>query len=187
MTCDRDRALLLAYVSSGARASELLGVGVADVDWAASQMYVTSKGTRIRQPVPVSPEALRYLAKYLDADGIPAASGPLWRTRRGDKRALSYWAMRRVVQRANDKLGTNWTLHDLRHTAATRMANDPGLTLTDVQAVLRHASIETTGRYTVVRVEDIFDKLQEHYNRPRPTPAYSAGYSEDDIKAVFGG
>jgi integrase len=29
--------------------------------------------------------------------------------------------MRRVLQRANGKLGTNWTLHDLRHTAATRM------------------------------------------------------------------
>ena len=67
------------------------------------------------------------------------------------------------------------------------MANDPGLTLTDVQAVLRHASIETTGRYTAVRVEDIFDKLQEHYNRPRLTPVYSAGYAAEDIKAVFGG
>jgi len=34
MTCDRDRALLLCYVSSGARASELLGVAIGDVDWA---------------------------------------------------------------------------------------------------------------------------------------------------------
>ncbi|MGH3994299.1 MAG: hypothetical protein ACRDSN_17805 [Pseudonocardiaceae bacterium] len=30
MTCDRDRALLLCYVSSGARASELLGVAIGD-------------------------------------------------------------------------------------------------------------------------------------------------------------
>jgi integrase len=100
---------------------------------------------------------------------------------------VSYWAIRRVLQRANEKLGTNWSLHDVRHTAATRMANDPEMTLSDVQAVLRHANIETTGRYLTVRVEDLFDKLQEHYNRPRPQRTYAAGYAEADIQAVFGG
>ena len=83
---------------------------------------------------------------------------------------LSYSAMRRALQRANEKLGTNWSLHDLRHTAATRMAHDAGLTLSEVQAVLRHADIATTGIYTAVRVEDLFDKLQEHYRRPTPPP-----------------
>ena len=187
MTCDRDRALLLCYVSSGARASELLGVAVGDVDWAGSRVYVISKGTRLRQAVPVSPEAMRYLTRYLDAAGLPAPEEPLWRTRRGETRPVSYWAMRRILQRANEKLRTNWSLHDLRHTAATRMANDPEMTLPDVQAVLRHANIETTGRYLTVRVEDLFDKLQEHYSKPRPQRAYAAGYAETDIKVVFGG
>ncbi|MFI6367649.1 tyrosine-type recombinase/integrase [Nocardia sp. NPDC050630] len=186
MTCDRDRALLLCYVSSGARAGELLAIGIADVDWAGCRVYVVSKGTWLRQAIPVSPEALRYLACYLDADGLPDAGDPLWRTRRGTKRAVSYWAMRRALQRANEKLATNWTLHDLRHTAATRMANDPKLTLTDVQSILRHANIETTGRYTTVRVEDMFDRLQEHYSRSRPARIYTAGYAAEDIRAVFG-
>jgi integrase len=160
MTCDRDRALLLCYVSSGARASELLGVVIGDVDWAGARLYVVSKGSRLRQPVPVSPGAIRYLTRYLDADGLPGPDEPLWRTRRGESRPVSYWAMRRVLQRANEKLRTNWSLHDLRHTAATRMAGDPEMTLRDVQAVLRHANIETTGRYLTARVEDIFNKLQ---------------------------
>ncbi|MGW0248357.1 tyrosine-type recombinase/integrase [Nocardia goodfellowii] len=187
MSCDRDRALLLCYVSSGARAGELLAVGIGDVDWAGARIYVVSKGTWLRQPIPVSAEALRYLAKYLDTDGTPGIDEPLWRTRRGKPRALSYWAMRRILQRANETLGTDWTLHDLRHTAATRMANDPALTLTEVQAILRHANIETTGRYTRVRVEELFDKLQEHYNRPRSALVYTAGYADEDIRAVFGG
>jgi integrase len=53
MTCDRDRALLLCYVSSGARANELLGVQVGDVDWGGLKIYVVSKGTgrRGRQSV----------------------------------------------------------------------------------------------------------------------------------------
>lgn len=139
MTCDRDRALLLCYVSSGARASELLGVAIGDVDWAGGSTW-SPRAPGCANRWPVSPEAIRYLTRYLDADGLPGPDEPLWRTRRGESRPVSYWAMRRILQRANDKLGTNWSLHDLRHTAATRMANDPEMTLRDVQAVLRPAA-----------------------------------------------
>ncbi|MGH3528397.1 MAG: tyrosine-type recombinase/integrase, partial [Pseudonocardiaceae bacterium] len=41
----------------------------------------------------------------------------------------------------------NWSLHDLRHTAAYRMARDPEMPLTDVQWVLGHAHLSTTQRY----------------------------------------
>jgi integrase len=187
MGCDRDRALLEFYVSSGARASELLGVTLEDVDWGGQLVYVVSKGTRIRQPVPASPDAFRYLGRYLAADGLPRRGEPLWRTRRGQSQPMTYWAMRRVLQRANEQLGTNWTLHDARHTAATRMAGDERLSLAEVQAILRHAHLDTTGHYLTARVEDLHDKLQEHYRRPRPQRSYPAGYDPDDIKAVFGG
>ena len=186
MGCDRDRALLESYVSSGARASELLGVTLEDVDWAGQLLYVVSKGSRLRQPVPASPDAFRYLGRYLSTDGVPAAGQPVWRTRRGDSRPLTYWAMRRVLQRANDKLGTNYTLHDARHTAATRMAGDERLTLAEVQAILRHAHLDTTGHYLTVRIEDMHDKLLEHYTKPRPQRSYPAGYHPADIEAVFG-
>ncbi|WP_416367449.1 tyrosine-type recombinase/integrase [Nocardia terpenica] len=94
--------------------------------------------------------------------------------------------MRRILQRANAKLGTNWTLHDLRHTAAVRLASDETIPIAEVQAILRHAHITTTSIYTHVRVEDMFDRLQEHYARPRPEPTYPTGYSADDVAAVFG-
>jgi site-specific recombinase XerC len=45
MGCDRDRALLECYVSSGARAGELLGVTLEDIDWAGQLLYVVSKGS----------------------------------------------------------------------------------------------------------------------------------------------
>ncbi|MFJ9370701.1 tyrosine-type recombinase/integrase [Nocardia sp. NPDC101769] len=64
--CTRDRALLACYVSSGARASELLGIRLPDIDRQGGKLWVISKGSRLRQPVPVSPEALAYLAGYLD-------------------------------------------------------------------------------------------------------------------------
>jgi integrase len=50
-------------------------------------------------------------------------------------RALTYPAARAMFTRVNQVLGANWSLHDLRHTAAYRMARDPQLPLTDVQWV----------------------------------------------------
>jgi len=34
---------------------------------------------------------------------------------------LTYDALRAVLRRANDHLGANWTMHDLRHTCALRI------------------------------------------------------------------
>jgi len=161
-------------------------MGLEDVDWSRQLFYVVSKGSRLRQPVPVSPTALRHLVLYLAEVGASAPGEPLWRARRGEVRPLTYWAMRRVLQRANAALGTNWTLHDLRHTAATRLANDPAMTLQEVRAILRHADINTTGIYTAVRVEDLFDKLQEHFTAPRPTRRLAPGYDPADVAVVFG-
>lgn len=187
MTCDRDRALLAFYVSSGARASELLGLRLEHVDWAGKRIWVVSKGSRTLQEIPASPEAFAYLAAYLDGHGLPTEEQPVWRASHGRPRPLTYSAMRAVLNRANAKLGTNWSLHDLRHTAAARMAGDPELSIVEVQAVLRHRHLSTTERYTRVRVEELIDKLQQHYARPQIERHYTPGYDAEDIRAVFGG
>jgi integrase len=186
MACDRDRALLECFVSSGARAEELLGAQVSDVDWANQRLSVISKGSRERRWVPLSPEAMSWLGRYLAA--FPASPGaPLWRTLRGPERPLSYAAARRLVQRANSAADTNWTLHDLRHTAAVRMVNSGVLTLPEVQVVLGHADLHTTSRYTVPRAEEVIIKMQEFHSRiQQPPHGYSPGYAAEDIQAVFG-
>jgi integrase len=188
MSCDRDRALLESFVSSGARAAELLGVLIDDVDWAGQRVWVVSKGTRVRRIAPLSPTALFWLTRYVDADGVPPPGQALWRTRRGAQRPLTYLALRRMLQRANDQLGTNWSLHDLRHTAAARMVSSGALTLPEVQVVLGHADLRTTSRYTLPRVEELCDRLQEFYARPGAAPRrFAPGYDPDDLVAVFGG
>ncbi|MFG3026483.1 tyrosine-type recombinase/integrase [Streptomyces sp. NPDC048254] len=187
MAHTRDRAAILLYVSSGSRAGELLGVTPGDIDWPGQHIYVVTKGTDDREPVPASPQALVVLAAYLDQAGLPAAHEPVFRTLRGADKPLSYWAMRRVLQRANEKLKTNWTLHDLRHTAANRMANDPNLTLAQVRVIMRHTDLATTGRYLNARVEDLFDALQQHYNQPRVERSFAPGYDPAEVEAVFGG
>ena len=183
---DRDRALLAFYVSSGARASELLELIGERIDWGRQQIWVVSKGSRDLSVIPGSPDAFAYLALYFDAFGTPGPAERVWRTMRGQPRPLTYWAMRRVMQRANERLGTNWSLHDLRHTAATRMASDPALTLPEVQTIMRHRHLATTEAYLQPRVEELHDKLQEHFRLPRPEPSYAAGYRPEDIATVFG-
>jgi integrase len=188
MTCHRDRALLSFYVSSAARAGELLGLTLDRIDWAGQRIWVVSKGTRALEVVPASPQAFTFLALYLAEAGLPAAGEPVWRTLRGESKPLSYWALRRMLQRANAKLGTNWTPHDTRHTAATRMANDPSLTLPQVQTILRHRHVTYTLRYLRTNIDELFARLQTHFQRPKAVEArVSAGYDPADVAVVFGG
>jgi len=172
LTCNRDRALVSFWLSSGARASELIGLRHGDVDVGAHTITVVSKGSRARESIPASVDSFVWLALYL-AEGTPASEGgPLWWTRQGQsRRPLTYHAARAMLQRANKALDTNWTLHDFRHTAAQRFIADPTFTLVDVQTILRHASVTTTQVYLQPRLEDIVGKVLEHYAKPARPPA----------------
>ena len=44
----------------------------------------------------------------------------------------------------------------------------------------------TTSRYLSVKVEELFDKLTEHYTRPKPQTHFPTGYAAADLEAVFG-
>ncbi len=77
----------------------------------------------------------------------------------------TYHAARAVLLRAQGSLGTRYRLHDLRHTAAVRMAADPGFTLVDVQTVLRHAHLSTTQTYLQPHIEDLVEKVAQMQQR----------------------
>jgi len=70
----------------------------------------------------------------------------------------------RILQRANDRLATNWTLHDLRHSATSRMANDPTLTLVEVQSVLRHRRLASA----TVPLATRYDAHERVTSEPQP-------------------
>ena len=60
----RDRALVAFWVSTGARASELLGATAGDVDPGQQLITVIRKGTRALQPLPAAPDAFVWLRLY---------------------------------------------------------------------------------------------------------------------------
>ena len=191
----RDRALVAFYVSTGARASELLSATVAGLDPGRQLITVVRKGTRELQQLPASTDAFVWLRLYqVEMEGLipKGRRQPLWWTLRRPARPLTYHAAHRMFERVNERAGTTATLHSLRHTAAYRMAEDPALPLTDVQLVLGHAQLTTTQLYLTPRKEDVIRRVLAHHaeqtrqaaKRARPAPA--PGYRPEALDILFG-
>jgi site-specific recombinase XerD len=135
---------------------------------------VVRKGSRAIQPLPASPDAFVWLRLYqAQLAGLVPAGGddPLWWTLRKPLRPLTYHAARAMFTRANAALGANWSLHDLRHSAAYRMARDPKMPLTDVQWVLGHAHLSTTQIYVTPAPEDVVESVLAHHRRQAESAA----------------
>lgn len=192
----RDRALVAFYVSTGARASELLSATLAGVDPGRQVITVVRKGTRELQELPASTDAFVWLRLYqVELEGLipKGRRQPLWWTRRQPARPLTYHAAHRMFERAGEAAGSTATLHSLRHTAAYRMAEDPALPLTDVQFVLGHALLTTTQIYLTPRKEEVIRRVLAHHaeqtrqatERVRPAPA--PGYRPETLDVLFGG
>jgi integrase len=190
---NRDRALVAFWVSTGARASELLGVVRSGADPGQQLITVTRKGSRAVQALPASPDAFVWLRLYQqETHGLVPAGpdDPLWWTLRRPFRPLVYNAARMMFDRANAAVGAGWTLHSLRHSAAYRMARDPEMPITDVQWVLGHASLTSTQAYVVPTAEDVIEAALAHHRRqaePKPAPAEpSPGYRPESLDVLFG-
>jgi integrase len=191
----RDRALVAFYVSTGARASELLSATLAGVDPGRQVIAVVRKGTRELQELPASTDAFVWLRLYqVEMDGlIPRGRRqPLWWTLRRPVRPLTYHAVHRMFERAGQAAGSSATLHSLRHTAAYRMAGDPALPLTDVQLVLGHALLTTTQIYLTPRREEVIRRVLAHHAEQtrqaagRARPAAAPGYRPETMEVLFG-
>ena len=191
----RDRALVAFWISTGARASELLGARQGDADPGQQLITVIRKGTRALQQLPAAPDAFVWLRLYqaqMHQLVLVGRDEPLWWTLRRPFRALTYHAARAMFIRANSVLGANWTLHDLRHSAAYRMARDPAMPLADVQWILGHAHLSTTQLYLAAPAQDMIASILAHHARvsgPAGRPGTEAGspprYRPESLDVLF--
>jgi integrase len=189
----RDRALVAFWVSTGARASELLGARGGDIDVGQQLVTVIRKGTRALQALPASPDAFVWLRLYQSqlAGLVPAGrDDPLWWTSNRPFRELTYHAAYQMFSRVNSALGTNWGLHDLRHTAAYRMARDPDMPLSDVQWILGHAHLTTTQIYVSAPADEVIASILAYFARRSKASSAPAGetlaYRAESLDVLFG-
>jgi integrase/recombinase XerD len=148
----RDRALLETLYATGCRASETVGLRLADLHLDAGFCRCVGKGDRQRV-VPLGRSAVAALRAYL-ADFRPrlrsAAESPYVFVSRGGKalsREMLWVLVRKYARRAG--LGGRLSPHTLRHSFATHLLSG-GADLRTVQELLGHASIRTTQHYTHV-------------------------------------
>lgn len=148
----RDRAILETLYATGCRASEVVGLKVADLYLDSSFCRCFGKGSKQRI-VPLGSKAIEALRIYLGENrGVLLSEGPSDRVfvSRGGKplsREVLWLIVKKYVLRAG--LPKKVSPHTLRHSFATHLLAG-GADLRTVQELLGHASINTTQIYTHV-------------------------------------
>ena len=169
----RDRALFETLYGTGARVSEVCGLGFGDVDLDGALLRVVGKRSKERV-VPLGSHAVRTLREWFD-DGRPRLVPREWR-RRDDADAvflgargtrLTRQAVWQLLQQHGLRAGVpvqQLSPHVLRHSCATHLL-DHGADIRSVQELLGHASIGTTQRYTKVATERLWQAYLEAHPR----------------------
>lgn len=126
----RDTAIVLVLATTGIRASELIGIRVADVHLDASTITVTGKGGRTRV-VPLMFQPAEQVDRYLRARRRhPFAKLPeLWLGERGPltDSGLRQMLDRRCADAGIDRINPHAFRHRFAHVAKTRGLSDENL------------------------------------------------------------
>jgi integrase/recombinase XerD len=149
----RDKAILETLYATGCRASEVVGLKLADLYLEASFCKCLGKGSKQRV-VPLGKSAIKALRAYLEqlrprlaraVDDVPW----VFVSRGGQvlTREMLWVLVKKYVRRAG--LNSRVSPHTLRHSFATHLLAG-GADLRSVQEMLGHANIRTTQVYTHV-------------------------------------
>lgn len=161
----RDRAMLELLYATGLRVSELVGLGLRDVNVTAGYLMAFGKGGKERL-VPMGESACAAVSRYL-SDTRPAmdrdgANRHLFLTRLGD--GMTRQAFWNIIKKRALEAGVrkNISPHTLRHSFATHLLEN-GADLRSVQTMLGHADLSTTQIYTHVTRERL-KRLHEQFH-----------------------
>src|SRR3954469_12749538 len=174
----RDGAILELFYASGLRLSELVGIGLEDVNLSSRVVRVLGKGGKERI-VPFNRSTEAAVRAWLkDREGIAAAAGswlvpagkigrksrrvaePLFLNYQGGR--LSTRSVDRLVRKYVAACSTRFGIspHALRHSFATHLL-ERGADLRVIQELLGHARLSTTQRYTHVNAAQLIDAYRK--------------------------
>jgi integrase len=177
---------------TGARKMEVVGLAWSKINWFArdgkGEFTLDGKGDKSRT-LPMTPYVRELLRRQLGRHKVNVFTFASAYTRtgkngiqyvKGEHYPLTMEGFASAVKRAVAAAGVeNFRLHDMRHTAATRMARNTNLKV--VQRTLGHSRYETTLRYAHVQQEDIAGALEA---AERGAKSYTESYTEAADKAA---
>ena len=163
----RDRAMLETLYATGIRRTELVRLSVYDVHLEKGTLFIREGKGQKDRVIPLGERAAAWIRKYL-ADVRPALviepdEGTLFLTYQGFP--FSSDVLSQVVRGYIEAAGITkrGACHLFRHTMATLMLEN-GADVRFIQAMLGHASLETTQIYTQVSIT----KLREIHAATHP-------------------
>ena len=143
----RDYAILMLFLNCGIRRSELVGLNLTDVY--EDRIRVVGKGNKERF-VYFGSACRKAIDAYLVERNKKVLSDNRALFGSRDNNRISVTAVHRLVKKALLQAGldsTQFSAHQLRHTAATMMLSG-GVDVKTVQEVLGHENLNTTQIYT---------------------------------------
>ena len=151
---ERDFAIITLFLNCGMRLSELVGINIKDINFKVEKMNVIGKGNKERT-IYLNKACLNAVESYLEVrpkDGVKFDSrDALFLSER--KERISNRTVQYIVKQELRKSGLDinkYSVHKLRHTAATLMYKYGNVDIRALQELLGHESISTTEIYTHV-------------------------------------
>jgi len=163
----RDRAVLELLYATGLRVSELVGIGLPDLNTDERLIRVRGKGNKERI-VPYGKVAQERLRDYLRAR-LSINKGEIDRTAlflnyRGER--LTSRSVERIVDKHLRRSAARRKVspHSLRHSFASHLLSR-GADLRFIQELLGHESLATTQKYTHIDIKQLVDVYKKSHPR----------------------
>lgn len=150
----RDLAIVITFLGTGVRLSELVGLTVDSVDLKEGTIRVIGKGNKERI-IPLNGEVVSAIQRYLKIRPEEVATDSLFVSRLGNTLCTGsvYHLIKRYLKESGikkERVG----VHSLRHTFGASLLNS-GVNLVVIQELLGHKKLETTRRYLHINNIDL--------------------------------
>lgn len=159
----RNFLIVLIFLNCGIRLSELVGINLTDIDSDMQRFTVRGKGNKVRS-LYFNSACREALVNYLLVrQSIATSRGRSIKDKEAlflssDGRRISQktvqWMLKRQLEISGlDQRG--YSVHKLRHTAATLMYNEGNVDVLMLKEILGHAQLNTTQIYTHIKKQGV--------------------------------
>jgi len=163
---ERDFAIITLFLNCGMRLSELVNINIKDVSFTDNKLNVIGKGNKERT-IYLNKACINAINDYLKIrprEGVKYNSkDALFLSERRER--ISNRTVQYIVEKELRAAGldtTKYSVHKLRHTAATLMYQYGNVDIRALQELLGHESISTTEIYTHVENSQVRNAIESN-------------------------